>query len=81
MSYGVVTALPRVVGPTHAQIAGFLVPSGVGIVLTPIHYTYLTVHLDGRLDEHLLHAFQSRHLRCTGQVFTGAMVAAGCKGS
>jgi cytochrome P450 len=31
MAHGVVTPLPRIVGPTDAEISGFIVPAGVRI--------------------------------------------------
>ena len=51
MAHGIVTPLPRIVGPTDSEISGEIIPAGVSLSHSPSVGSGIDIaHLDCRVD-------------------------------
>ena len=51
MAHGIVTPLPRIVGPTDSEISGEIIPAGVGSIHSPFVRSDIDIaRLDCRVD-------------------------------
>lgn len=75
LGHGVVTPLPRLIGPTDAEILGTTIPAGVTLLYLHFNLSIYNVSpsTDGRVDGRTNPTFQPRNLPRSGLLHPRAM--------